>query len=112
MNMLFLKLIGTIILLLSCSSGYSFSHPDNFEKVEKQIFVSAELEEGIYYFSDSTLTTTSGFTQLKLADSSVPDFHLYSLHEVRHSGIYLKYSAFIQPALDISGIIFPFHFFL
>lgn len=111
--MIFPKLIGFLILLLSCSSGFSFSHSSSFaENAKKQISFSAELEEGVYYFSESILAAAPGFSHFKLADFNLPDFRLTSLNEDHLAELYMSYSVFIQPALDTSGIIFPFHFFL
>lgn len=110
--MIFLKLIGTLLLLLSCSSGYSFSYPTFPENQVTDYSVSADLEEGIYYFSDSTLTAPSGFQSFRLNNFTAPDFSFSSLNEVRLADNYIRHSSFIVPSLDIPDIIFPFHSFL
>lgn len=109
--MQFLKFISIFILLISGNVADAFAS-SGAEYDPGRNNVSLEIAEDIQELSSGAFPGF-GFVEINRI-SSVPscDFSFSSSLQARKAKIYITYCSSIDPSLDISEIIFPFHSFL
>lgn len=111
--MKFLKVLCTLIFLLTNSSGFSFSSENaKLLLVDQEQTLSSEIDEGVSFTYDSQLTSPISYIKSSIGKRYYNSFLPLSCYRERIDNKYYIYSILIVPALDVSAIIFPFHSFL
>ncbi len=74
--------------------------------------VEAEFSEDLEVLSASHLSTSIDFSHNRSGKYLTSFKYLENTSELSKSKTYFSKNRFIKPGLDLSDIIFPFHFFL
>jgi len=82
------------------------------ESMNPEIQVEDEFSEDQQSLSVSHLHTSVDFSQYRPGKSWASNRYLENTSELSKSKAYYSENRFIKPGLDLSDIIFPFHFFL
>lgn len=106
----FLKALSLFLLLISGNTGIAFSFPEENQSSDEQE-VYLQVSEDISELFESTLIGPDN-TGPRLSSPETPDFYFQSIVAAVEAERYIAFSRLIDPALDVSEIIFPFHFFL
>ena len=114
---LFLLILGMLLTGPGFAMPSDYFYPANQDEEFDQ-FQSSELGTEFKAVSEelfeSNLVYSLTFQKdgVSKNDSSSETYKYSGLYSYRASSIYLKTSRFIDPGLDRSGIIFPFHDFI
>lgn len=106
----FLKALSLFLLLLWGNAGIAFSFPEEDHSSDDQQ-LSLQVSEDISELFDSTLLSKS-ITGLRFSSPETTNFYFQSVLVAAEAEKYISFSRFIDPALDATKIIFPFHSFL
>lgn len=111
--MTILKIIGVLLFLLT-GSEISAATPIEYKSIPLIQDIETEANFSSHDKEKVAQSTFSGFVHNlneKISIAENINFYFYSLHTTRLTKIYINLSRHIDPSLDISDIIFPFHFF-
>ncbi len=107
------KVIFALLMLLLSSNIFAFSPTSIVPADSKEDIAIPVVSENQVYVYDSTLAF---FVTLQkktyTTDDVVHSFRFCSAFETLSGSRYVKLSKYIDPGLDVPGIIFPFHIFL
>ncbi len=106
-----------VLLMLIGNSGIAFSaHSGILDLYEVQedrpVLQASEVEEQAGDLFDSVLPTQKNLLFSKLNPGALCDFDSQILNHTSSSLNYIKRSRYLQPALGVKEVIYPFHVFL
>lgn len=105
------KLVLILILILIGNSTINLYASDT-ESIHTKNQVEAELSEDLKLLSPSHLSTSIEFSHYRSSNYSIIYRYLENASALSKLKAYYSKNRFIKPGLDLSAIIFPFHFFL
>lgn len=107
----FLKAFGFLLVVLFANPAIAFSSPEHNENnIESAI--SAEITADIQELFPSNLTVPGAFSAERIFLGTPFNFYFHSSYKAVLANNYIAFSRSIDPSLNTTAIIFPFHFFL
>ncbi len=111
--MRFAKVLCALLFMLLGSSGFLFDETDTHTGYHyQQSPVTFEIIKSSLFFYDQGLSETFKIQNSSFFKYNNPCLGFCSSHLENIARQYMRFSNFIDPALDTTKVIFPFHTFL